>query len=219
MPLDSIMGHVGTRHYQDAAADIAVRALTLARDTAGALRAWRLKRSRIALIAYADEGNGSVGLTLGDLLRQNGDTVDYFRLWPMSGPASYDSARTVLARAPTAVFAANVKPISARGNIALPDSLARLITVTDSAKPTALISFGSPYLLNQVPTVKTYLLAWSGTRTCERAAARALLGFSPITGHLPIRVPPYGLGYGIVIPDSVVPPPPPVPVTPPAPAR
>jgi beta-N-acetylhexosaminidase len=209
VPLDAIMSTVGTRRLQDQANDVAVRALTLARDDAGTLRALRNKRTRIALIAYADEGNPGVGLNLADLLRQNGDTIEYFHLWPMSGPASYDSARLVLARAPTAVFAANVKPISWRGNIALPDSLARLITVTDSLKPTVLISFGSPYLLNQAPTVKSYLLAWSGVRASERAAARALLGFSPILGHLPIRIPPaYAVGFGIVIPDSTLPPPP-----------
>src|SRR5262249_3906407 len=151
-----------------------------------------------------DEGNPSVAFRLSDLLRQNGDTVEYFRLWPMSGTLSYDSARVVIARAPVVVFATNVKPISARGNIALPDSLARLIAVTDSAKPAALISFGSPYLLNQAPTVKTYVLAWSGVRAEERAVARALLGLSPITGHLPIRVPPYPLGWGMSLPDSTV---------------
>src|SRR2546422_7637184 len=32
-------------------------------------------------------------LFLTDLLRQGGDTVEYFRLWPMSGTLSYDSAR------------------------------------------------------------------------------------------------------------------------------
>jgi len=217
MPLDSIMRVVGAKRAQDAANDLAVRALTLVRDTSGTLRALRARRSRIALIAYSDEGNGSVGFTLADVLRRNGDTVDYFRLWPMSGPASYDSARTVLARSPTVVFASNVKPISSRGNIALPDSLARLITTTDSVRQTVMISFGSPYLLSQTPTVKTYLLAWSGARACERAAARALLGYSPITGHLPIRLPPpaaYRVGFGIVIPDSTVPPPAPPPAQP-----
>ena len=105
-------------------------------------------------------------------------------------------------RNPTVVFAANVKPISFRGNIALPDSLARLIGATDSLRPTMLVSFGSPYLLNQTPTVKSYLVGWSGVRVAERAAARALLGLSPIGGHLPIRVPPYPLGWGMQLPDS-----------------
>jgi len=201
--IDSIMTIVGTRRAQDAADDIAVRSVTLARDTTGIVRAWRGRRARLALIAYADEQNGGIGQRFADILRQNGDSVDYFRLWPMSGVPSYDSARTVIARNPNVAFASGVRPISWRGNIALPDSLAQLITVTDSLKPTVLISFGSPYLLNQAPTVKSYLLAWSGVRASERAAARALLGLSPITGHLPIRIPPgYPVGFGIVVRDS-----------------
>ena len=209
VPLERIMETVGARRFQNAADDLAVRSLTLVRDTAGTLSAMRTTRSRLALIAYADEGNGSVGLRLADLLRQHGDTVDYFRLWPMSGTPSYDSARAVLARAPLALFAANVKPISWRGNIALSDSLAQLITVTDSTKPTLLVSFGSPYLLNQTPTVKSYLIAWSGARAAERAVARALLGLSPVRGRLPIRIPPaYPLRSGIMMPDSVTPLPP-----------
>lgn len=205
VPLDRIMQTVGTRRMQNAAEDIAVRSLTLVRDSGGALRQLRAHRSRLAVIAYADEATSSVALRFSELLRLNGDTVDYFRLWPMSGPASYDSARTVLARNPVALFAANVKPISSRGNIALPDSLAALIGAVDATKPTVLLSFGSPYLLDQTPSVKTYLIAWSGVRVSERAAARAVLGLSPIGGHLPIRIPPeYHVGWGVVMPDSVV---------------
>ncbi|OLB16700.1 MAG: hypothetical protein AUH12_06130 [Gemmatimonadetes bacterium 13_2_20CM_69_8] len=203
VPLDSIMSIVGSKRFQDAANDIAVRALTLVRDIGGPLHALRAKPSRFALIAYADENNGAAGQYLTELLRQGGDTVDYFRLWPMSGPLSYDSARAVIGRAPVTVFVANVRPISARGNIALPDSLAQLITATDAGRPTVLVSLGSPYLLNQAPAAKCYLIAWSGVRAAERAVALALLGKVPIAGHLPIRIPPdYRIGFGVTVPGG-----------------
>src|SRR5881392_2725436 len=193
--LDSIMTVVGSKRFQDAANDLAVRALTLVRDVGGELHALRGSPSRFALIAYADENNGAVGQHMTELLRQAGDTVDYFRLWPMSGTLSYDSARAVIARTPATVFVANVRPIAWRGNIALPDSLAQLITATDGMRPTVLVSLGSPYLLNQTPSVHCYLIAWSGVRAAERAVALALLGKVPITGHLPIRIPPeYPIG-------------------------
>ncbi|MGH7671986.1 MAG: glycoside hydrolase family 3 protein, partial [Gemmatimonadales bacterium] len=204
--LDSIMHMVGAKAFQNLADDLAVRALTLVRDTAGALARLRATRSRLALIAYGDELNSSVGQRILDALQKGGDTVTFFRLWPMSGTLSYDSARAVIRRAPAVVFAANVRPVSGRGTIALPDSVARLIMATDSAKPTVLVSLGSPYLLNQAPTVKSYLIAWSGVRAAERAAGRALLGLSPIRGKLPIRIPPaYPIGHGRVIPDSTLP--------------
>jgi len=201
VPLDSIPHVVGSKRFQDAANDIAVRSLTLVRDVGGRLHALRGHPGRLALIAYADEANGSVGLFLTDLLRQGGDTVDYFRLWPMSGTLSYDSARATIARAPATVFITNVRPISGKGNIALPDSLAQLITLTDAARPTVLVSLGSPYLLNQTPAVRSYLIAWSGVRASERAVALALLGRVPLGGHLPTRIPPdYALGWGLTVP-------------------
>jgi len=201
VPLDSIPHIVGSKRFQDAANDIAVRSLTLVRDVGGRLHALRGHPGRLALIAYADEANGSAGLFLTDLLRQGGDTVEYFRLWPMSGTLSYDSARATIARAPATVFITNVRPISGKGNIALPDSLAQLITLTDAARPTVLVSLGSPYLLNQTPAVRSYLIAWSGVRASERAVALALLGRVPLGGHLPTRIPPdYPLGWGLTVP-------------------
>jgi len=173
--LDSIPLIVGSKAFQDAADDIAQRSLTLVRDTAGTVARLRRAASRMALIAYGDELNSYVGQRMIELMRAGGDTVSFFRLWPMSGSASYDSARVVIGRSPTVIFAMNVRPIAAKGNIALPDSLARLITLTDSVKPIVLVSLGSPYLLSQTPTVKSYLIAWSGVRAAERAAARALL--------------------------------------------
>jgi len=207
VPLDSIARIVGAKAFQDAADDVAQRSLTLVRDTAGTVVRLRDARSRMALIAYGDELNSYVGQRILELLRAGGDTVSFFRLWPMSGSSSYDSARVVIGRAPTVIFAMNVRPIAAKGSIALPDSLARLITITDAVKPTVLVSLGSPYLLNQTPSVKSYLIAWSGVRAAERAAARSLLGWSPVRGKLPIRIPPaYPIGYGLAISDTTLPP-------------
>jgi hypothetical protein len=121
----------------------------------------------------------------------------------MSGTASYDSARAVIAHAPATVFAANVRPLSARGTIALPDSLAGLISATDAMRPTVLVSLGSPYLLNQTPAVHSFLIAWSGVRASERAVALALLGKVAIGGHLPTRIPPgYAVGWGVAVAAS-----------------
>ena len=207
VPVDSIPGVVGRRALLDAAEDIASRAVTLVRDTIGTLQTLRKGSQRIALISYADELNSFAGNRMAEVMRAGGHSVFTFRLWPSSGPASYDSARATIARGAHVVFAANVRPLTARGHVALPDSLARLIMATDSVKPTVLVSLGSPYLLNPAPTVNSYLLARTGARVAERAAGRALAGQAPIRGHLPIRIPPaYPVGHGIVINDSLPPP-------------
>ena len=55
---------------------------------------------------------------------------------------------------------------------------------------TILVNFGNPYLYLQVPDVAAYVVAWGGFPVSQRAAAQALLGINPITGQLPISIPP-----------------------------
>ena len=53
-----------------------------------------------------------------------------------------------------------------------------------------LVSFGSPYIISQVPTAASYIMAWAATEFAEQAVARALTGQAAITGTSPIAIPP-----------------------------
>ncbi|MDH3497569.1 MAG: glycoside hydrolase family 3 protein [Gemmatimonadota bacterium] len=199
VPLDEVPQTVGQQAFQAIADDIAQRALTLV--ARGPLDDFRSSRGRTAVISYAEETNLSIGNELLRELRAHGETVTEFRLYPASGSASYDSARTAIARAGRVVFASSVRPIAWRGHIALPDSLAALIGATAATRPTMLVSFGSPYLLGQLPRFAGgYLIAWSNNLATERATARALTGRAPITGRLPITLEAgHPIGSGIVV--------------------
>jgi beta-N-acetylhexosaminidase len=71
--------------------------------------------------------------------------------------------------------------------------------VVATGKPVVVVSFGTPYLLNQVPFAPAYAVAWGGTASSQRAAARALLGEIEISARLPISIPPYlGVGAGVL---------------------
>ena len=52
-----------------------------------------------------------------------------------------------------------------------------------------VVSFGNPYLLQQIAAVPAYMVAWGGFAASQAAAARALLGSASITGKLPISIP------------------------------
>lgn len=200
VPLDSIPATVATRAFEAVADDVAARSLTLVRDEG--LEGMRKERGQTGVIVYADESNLSAGRSLAHELRAAGERVNVFRLFPSSGTLSYDSARAVVDRNPRVVFAANVRVISGRGHIAMPDSLATFVVQTAAAKPTVLVSFGNPYLLSQLPDYRgAYLIAWSDVPATERAAARALAGLDAITGRLPVTLSPeYPLGFGIDAP-------------------
>jgi hypothetical protein len=131
-----------------------------------------------------------------------GNRVATFRLYPTSGPASYDSARAVAQGSPTVIFAVGVRATSSKGSIAMPAPLADVIEAISRERPTVLVSFGSPYLLSQTPSAHALLLAWTSNPHTELAAAEALAG-APITGRLPIDLPPsYHMGDGLQKPET-----------------
>jgi beta-N-acetylhexosaminidase len=187
--LDRVSTMVGSAEHQSVARDVAARSIVLLSDSTGAIDSLRARPRRVALVTYAEDPGILPGYVLANELRALGDTVRVFRIWPSSGPASYDSARAVLAEGGVPVFAAAVRAMAGRGRVALPDSLVAFIESTANANPTVLLSLGSPYLLLQTPQVTSHLLAWSANPLSETAAARALSG-APITGRLPITIPP-----------------------------
>jgi beta-N-acetylhexosaminidase len=98
VPLDSVPVVVGHRSFQAIADDIAARALTLVQR--GPIDEFRTQRGRTAVITYAEETNLHIGNVLLRDLRLAGDTVSTFRLYPASGPMSYDGSPYLMAQLP-----------------------------------------------------------------------------------------------------------------------
>ena len=70
-------------------------------------------------------------------------------------------------------------------------------TLVSRGRKPIIVAFGNPYLLQQLPWVGTYLVAWGGFPVSQVAAAHALTGAAAITGKLPISIPPYAtIGIG-----------------------
>jgi beta-N-acetylhexosaminidase len=197
VPLEHVTRLVGSAPHWQAAREVAARSIVLLKDSTSALDALRRRAGRIALVTYAEEQNLTAGTALASELRNAGHTVATFRLWPASGPASLDSVRALIRGGALPVFAIGVRPMPWRGTVGMPESLAALVRETARARPTILVSLGSPYLIAQAPEVAAYLIGWSATPAAEWAAARALSG-AAIGGRLPTRVPPgYPLGAGL----------------------
>lgn len=71
-----------------------------------------------------------------------------------------------------------------------PQAFADWVTRLAARHPVIVVAFGNPYLLQQIPTVGEYVVAWGGAPVSQQAAAHALLGAIPVVGHLPISIPP-----------------------------
>ena len=199
MPLDSVPEVVGSRRFLATARDITERSIVLAADGSGTVDSLRAAPRQVALITYGEENAFSLGNTFARVLRQGGHRVTSFRLFPATGAAGLDSARVLLRRNPYVIVAASVRVSASKGTVGLPDPVAHFIEEIARRRRTVLVSFGSPYIGMQVRRLRSYVLAWSPNPLSEAAAARALTGQAPITGHLPVGIPPaFPLGAGLI---------------------
>jgi beta-N-acetylhexosaminidase len=84
-------------------------------------------------------------------------------------------------------------------SVGLPDAGAQALSaLIKSRTPLVGISFGNPYLLQNFPELRTYVVAYGDMPSLQQATARALLGEIDITGKLPISLPGlYPRGAGI----------------------
>jgi beta-N-acetylhexosaminidase len=197
--LDSIPQVVGRAEFQAEARDMAARSIVMVRDSGGLVYGLRRARPAMTLVTYGEEDYRSVGTALAAELRTRGFPVSVFKLWPASGPASYDSATTAIERTPVTLFVTADRPVPSRGTIGqIPELMRALITGSAERRPTILISMGSPYIISDLPEVGSYLIGWRSNAVTEQAVARALAGINPIIGRLPISIPPtYPRGWGV----------------------
>ena len=79
-----------------------------------------------------------------------------------------------------------------RGTISLPDTIAEFLNqLFEKDKQMAVIAFGSPYLLRQIPEAPSYLCAYQTDTLAISAAIRAVFGEIPLTAKLPVSIPGY----------------------------
>ena len=198
VPLDSVPAVVGSSAFETEALDLAARSVVLVKDVGGTIYGLKSERPALALVCYAEEDNRTAGAALAAGLRAQGFPVSAFRLWPSSGTASYDSALYALNRSRVAVFVTADRPTAWRGALGLPETLMGVISASTRLRPTVLVSLGNPYLISRLPEVGSYVIGWRSNPIIEQAVARALAGVAPITGRLPISIPPtYPRGWGL----------------------
>jgi beta-N-acetylhexosaminidase len=193
--VDQVVGSGPHVAFADSAA---TRSITLVRDDDDLIPVSSAAVGRTVHVIYAPSRMlwASRGFSPG-LLERSAEGGEV-RLDERSDSSAYAAAREALSPAARVVVSAYVAPTAGSGPDALPEAFRALITESARARPTILISFGSPYLLNALPEVGSYLVAWGDRDVSQRAALYALFGEEAITGRLPIPLPPYyTLGHGL----------------------
>lgn len=203
-PIDAIDRVVASKDVYKLAGEIAERAVTLVRDEDKLLPLKNLKpdaRVFNLAITNGDDRNWITNPFVGKLNR-SGLKIETIVLDDRSTEQDVQKA---IERAKSAqlVFASMYGRVRSgqASSVGLPNAGSRALNALIEAKaPVIGISFGNPYLLQNYPGLRTYLIAYGDMPSLQNAVARALMGEIDITGRLPISLPGlYPRGTGIQI--------------------
>jgi beta-N-acetylhexosaminidase len=188
--LDSVRATVGDTAHVAIARRVAERGVVLVKDSARLVPLADRRGLRVLSVTYARRADLGAGTSFNAELRRSSDAVrsefvssedaapDFQRLLRMA-----DSAEVVVVGSYVNISSTTA---SAGAPRAFLDFLAQLRARQNR---TVLVSFGTPYLLQQAPSISSYMIAWGPSQASQQAAARALLGSNAITGKLPITLP------------------------------
>jgi beta-N-acetylhexosaminidase len=172
------------------AEDIARRAVTLVRESAGALPL--VRGTKVVHVFVNDVVAGTPpGTELGRALASRlAAAPKVFVLDPRSRPDDVDPIVDAAAQGDVVLVSLFVRVRTGSGKLVLPDA-ARAAVVRLSATPAKMvgISFGNPYLVADLPGLSTYLAAYGDQPLLQTAVARALFGETAISGRLPVTIP------------------------------
>jgi beta-glucosidase-like glycosyl hydrolase/CubicO group peptidase (beta-lactamase class C family) len=196
---------VGAAAHAAFADTVARRSITLVRDVSGRVPLRGAARERVLSITYTRDEDVTSGRAFDQRIGEHVEVVEAAHVTASTGKDRYDSLLMRADSADVVLISAYVPPRSAAGSLDVSTELIDFATDLEERGRTPLVlSFGSPYLLSALPDAGAYLLAWGGQEVAQRAAADALLGHAPISGRLPISLPPYhAVGEGLQRPDPL----------------
>ena len=198
--LGALLAQIGRADHEAWGQRVAERSITLVRGAPGALPLDVRGRS-VLTVLYDDRSRHEAGAAFEMALAERGARLLSARLHRRSDSDALERVRRMADSSDLVVFASFARAVPWKGSLALPDDVAGLAAELAVAGAPVL-SFGDPYLLDQLPGAGTYILAWSDADVSQVSAARAITGEIPITGRLPIDLPPdYRVGHGLVLPS------------------
>ncbi|HUO52750.1 MAG TPA: glycoside hydrolase family 3 N-terminal domain-containing protein [Gemmatimonadaceae bacterium] len=189
--VDSVRAIVGDSADQALARRVAERSITLVRDSLGQLPLAALDRgTRVLSITYAPRPDVGAGTVFDAELRRW--FTGLRSVWVDSDDPAPNAAR-LLALADSAqvvIVGSYVAQNWKAATISVPPAFASFVEeLVKRGRHPVVVALGNPYLLQQVPDVPAYVVAWSGFPLSQFAAARAVLGSARVSGRLPIGIP------------------------------
>ncbi|MEX0602876.1 MAG: serine hydrolase, partial [Bacteroidota bacterium] len=201
--LEPIPGVVGSASHVRLAREVARAGITVVRNEGSVLPLGNNLNDTLVSITFGDLEDPSTGSLFRSSLSRRVSNVLDLRIDGRSNALEFDSA-LVRARAGDLILVhMYLRTRSGAMTGFLPEPHAEFLQdLLALDKPTVVISFGNPYLVEMFPEVHAYVSAYSDADAVVEAAVEILFGETPSRGKLPISIPGgFRRGTGIELPQ------------------
>ena len=193
--LNALRGIVGDSSHINTSNRIAAQSITLVKDSLGYVPLGLPQNAKILSVAITRRADLSAGLSFNAELRVGFPGLRQEILFAEDPSVDYGRTERAADSADVTIVSSYVGQSWDAVSASAPKAFTDFIDhVRNNGRKLIVVSFGNPYLLQQIPAVPAYVVAWGGFPASQTAAARAVLGTMPITGKLPISIP---LGDGM----------------------
>jgi beta-N-acetylhexosaminidase len=201
--LDEIETKVGTRAHQWLAQEVANHSITLLRNERQILPL-RLASAnlRVLNISLQTSENCSIGKNFFAELSKVYSNTLHLQLLPKSNELNFKFALRAAEKSAAVVVSCYADTRAWEGKFGLDKDqtkfLQNLVKACHARNiPLILVSFGTPYIVVDVPDVPVYLCAYCPAKVSESAAVKVIAGQLVPKGKLPVTIPnlfPFGSG-------------------------
>jgi beta-N-acetylhexosaminidase len=200
--LDAVQKSFGTAEDYAFAQEVAEHAITLVRDDNHMLPLSRGDGGSTLVVLFVGDPHGDDGRALEQQVRIRMPQATVVYVDRRNASLEADAIAAMLPKFKRVIAALYAVPqpgqvgsqtsVDQRTGAVVLQNLLNLV-----ADRTAVLAMGSPYVILDYPTIKTYVCAFSSVSTSEKAMVRALFGEIPTRGRLPVTLPgvaPIGAG-------------------------
>jgi beta-N-acetylhexosaminidase len=196
--LDSVRIVVGDTAHVALARRVAARGVVLVNDSLRLVPLADRRTLRVLSITYARRADLGAGVGFNVEMRRAYDSLRTEFVSSEDVAPDFKRVLTIADSVDVVLVGSYINISSTTVTAGAPRAFIDFVAALRGRNPrSVLVSFGTPYLLWQTPSISSYMIAWGPSQASQQAAARALLGSSAITGTLPISLLPFApLGGG-----------------------
>jgi len=177
--------------------ELAQAAITLLKNDQRFLPLKKLDNLKIVEVSFGTEEKNGLCITLNEF-----SFVEHVAITHDAPSSKIAELFEKIKQADIVIAQLNKTTLKADNNYGVSDQSLYLMDSVARLKPSLLVVFGNPYLLNKISSVanfKSVILAYEYTPSLLKAAAKAILGLNKINGQLPVTTKYFPYASGITL--------------------